>query len=69
MDTPFFMGRKALDDASTLMQDFGHHAEDEAASRAERSRSDLNLSRYCHWRQVERLLAAITSDEVRGTIH
>lgn len=69
MDIPFFMGRKALDDASTLMQDFGPHAEGEAASRAERSRVDLNVSRYCHWRQVERLLIALASDEVRGTVH
>ena len=69
MDIPPFIGRKALDDASLLLSDFGRTAEREAASRAEQSRSDLNVSRYCHWRQVERVLATLASDVVSGTVH
>ena len=33
------------------------------------SRDDGNVARFCHWRQIERVIATLTSDEVRGTIH
>lgn len=69
MDTPFIHGRSALDDAAELISHYGDDAGLEAAVRAERSRDDGNVLRFCHWRQIERVIATLSSDEVRGTIH
>lgn len=69
MDAPFIHGRLALDAAAELMDSFGDYAADEAAARAERSRDEGNVTRFCHWRHVERVIAALSSDEVRGSIH
>ena len=69
MDTPFIHGRPALADASELIERFGEAAELEAAARARRSRGDGNLARFCHWRQIERVIAALNSEDVSGTIH
>jgi len=69
MDAPFIHGRIALDDASELIERFGEEAALEAAVRAGRSRDDGNVARFCHWRQIERVIAVLSSDEVRGTIH
>jgi hypothetical protein len=69
MDLPFINGRGALTDASELIDRFGDDAGFEAAARAERSRSDGNVARFCHWRQIERVIATLSSEEVRGTVH
>ena len=69
MDSPFITGRPALAEASDLIERFGEDAGLEAAARAERSRDDGNLLRFCHWRQIERVIATLSSAEVRGTIH
>lgn len=69
MDAPFIHGRLALADASELIERFGEEAEAEAAARARRSRSDGNVARFCHWRQIERLVVALSSDEIAGTVH
>ena len=69
MDTPFIHGRWALDDASELIERFGDDAGFEAAARAERSRDDGNVARFCHWRQIERVIATLSCDEVRGSVH
>ena len=69
MDSPFIHGRAALADASDLMARFGDDAGFEAALRAERSRDDGNVTRFCHWRQIERVIATLSSDEVRGSVH
>ena len=69
MDTPFIHGRLALNDASELMQRFGDDAGFEAAARAERSRDEGNVARFCHWRQIERVIAILSCEEVRGSIH
>lgn len=69
MDTLFIHGRPALSDASELIKRYGERAESEAAARARRSRGDGNLQRFCHWRQIERVIAALNCDEVRGTLH
>lgn len=69
METLFIHGRVALTDASDLMERYGDDAGFEAAARAERSRDDGNLARFCHWRQIERVIATLSSDEVAGTIH
>ena len=69
MDTPFIHGRPALADASELMDRFGEAAALEAAARARRSRGDGKVVRFCHWRQIERVIAVLSSDEVHGSVH
>lgn len=69
MDMPFIHGRLALADAADLMERYGDDAGYEAAVRAERSRDDGNVARFCHWRQIERVIATLSCDEVRGSIH
>ena len=69
MDSVFIHGRVALSDASDLIERFGDDAGFEAAARAERSRDDGNVARFCHWRHIERVIATLRSDEVRGSIH
>ena len=69
MDAPFIHGRLALADASDLIDRYGDCACFEAAARAERSRNDGNVARFCHWRQIERVIVTLSSDEVRGTVH
>ena len=51
------------------MRDFGQEAALEAAVRAEKSRGAENILKFCHWRQVERLIDALAADEPQGTIH
>lgn len=69
MDSLFIAGRGALADASDLIDRFGDDAGYEAASRADRSRDAGNLRKFCHWRQIERVIATLCSEEVRGTVH
>ncbi|HVF84078.1 MAG TPA: hypothetical protein VM913_07910 [Sphingomicrobium sp.] len=69
MDHPFIAGRAALNDAAELIDKFGDDAAFEAAARAEFSRDAENVQRYCHWRQIERVIASLSSDDVRGTVH
>ena len=69
MDGPFIHGRHALADAADLMERYGDDAGFEAAARAELSRDDGNVVRFCHWRQIERVIATLSSGEIRGTVH
>ena len=69
MDSPFIHGRRALKDAAELIEHYGDDAGLEAAVRAERSRDEGNVLRFCHWRQIERVVATLSADEVRGTVH
>jgi hypothetical protein len=69
MDAPFINGRVALADAAELIDRYGEEARLEAAVRAERSRDDGNVARFCHWRQIERVIETLSSDEIRGTVH
>jgi hypothetical protein len=69
MDFPFIHGRLALAEASDLIERYGEDAALEAAIRADRSRDDGNVARFCHWRQIERVIATLSSDEPLGTIH
>jgi hypothetical protein len=69
MDAPFISGRVALADAAELLSRFGDDAGYEAAARADLSRDAGNVVRFCHWRQIERVIATLSSDEVRGTVH
>ncbi len=69
MDAPYIHGRLALADASELIDRFGDDAGFEAAARAEFSRDSGNVARFCHWRQIERVIATLSSEEIRGTVH
>jgi hypothetical protein len=69
MDSPFIAGRTALAEAADLMERFGDDAGLEAAARAEQSRDCGNVIRFCHWRQIERVIATLSDEEVRGTVH
>jgi hypothetical protein len=69
MDFPYIHGRMALADASQLIEHFGEAASLEAAARASDSRNMGNVLRYCHWRQIERMIAALDCGEPHGPIH
>ena len=69
MDLPFISGRLALADAAELLERFGDDAGFEAAARADISRDAGNVVRFCHWRQIERVIATLSSGEVGGTVH
>ena len=69
MESPYIAGRLAIAEASDLMNRFGDDAGLEAAVRAERSRDAGNIVRFCHWRQIERVIATLSDEEVRGTVH
>lgn len=69
MNSPFIAGRDALAEASDLMERYGDDAGLEAALRAESSRDAGNVLRFCHWRQIERVIATLSDEEVRGTVH
>jgi hypothetical protein len=69
MARPFIPNRLAVTDASDLMERYGEQAGGEAAARAARSRGEGNVVRFCHWRQIERLIVELSADEVTGTVH
>jgi hypothetical protein len=69
MRSPFIHGRPALADAAELIELYGDDAGLEAAVRAEQSRDQGNVARFCHWRQIERVIATLSSDEITDTIH
>jgi len=69
MHSLFIHNRVALADASELIDHYGDDAGFQAALRAEQSRDSGNVARFCHWRQIERVIATLASDEVQGTIH
>ena len=69
MDAPFINDRASLADAALLLETYGDDAGFEAAARAEASREKGNVIRFCHWRQIERVIVTLSDCEVRGTIH
>ena len=69
MNMPYLSNRKSYEDAAELMSMFGDNAGYEAAARADRSRDLGNHIRFCHWRQIERLIVLLTHEGALGTIH
>lgn len=69
MDALFINGRHALADATDLIERFGDYAAFEAAARADKSRDEGNVVRFCYWRQIERVIATLSCTEALGTIH
>lgn len=68
-ELPYLADPQAVADAAALLADFGDDAGFEAAARADRSRDQGNAIQFCHWRQIERLIVLLASDDVVGTIH
>lgn len=66
---PYLAKRTAVTDADALIAAFGDDAGYEAAARAERSRDQGNALNFAHWRQIERLIVILASDDVIGSIH
>lgn len=48
---------------------FGDNAGYEAAARADHSRDLGNHIRFCHWRQIERMIVLLSIDRPIGTVH
>ena len=69
MDELFIACRTSVADAQELMREYGHEAALQAAVRAEQCRGAENILKFCHWRQVERLIDALASEEPQGTVH
>ncbi|MBU0557603.1 MAG: hypothetical protein KKD64_05355 [Alphaproteobacteria bacterium] len=69
MHLPILVNRRSYDDATALIEAFGEHAGVEAALRADRSRDVGNHVRFCHWRQVERMLFLLQVEHSVGTVH
>jgi hypothetical protein len=69
MASLFIADRTALADASNLVESFGDAAELHAAQHARASRAVGNVRMFCHWRQIERLIAVLGAEEAVGTVH
>lgn len=61
--------RAAAVEAAELIARFGDFAASEAAARADRSRDLGNVVHFCRWRQIERLIVLLSSDQALHTIH
>ena len=60
----------AAADAAELIARFGVHAASEAAARADRSRDLGNVIHFCRWREIERMIALLSStDPADATLH
>jgi hypothetical protein len=69
MATPFIPDRRSLADASELIERYGDEAQLQAAMRAESSRDAGNVLRFCHWRQIERVIEALRRPDIHDTVH
>jgi hypothetical protein len=68
--TPAFINNRAsLADASDLIDRYGDDAPSKAAALAEQSRDAGNVKRFCHWRQIQRVIATLSSATAIGAIH
>ena len=59
----------AAAEAAELIDRFGGFAADEAAARASHSRNLGNVTHYCRWRQIQRLIEWMVSDREDATLH
>lgn len=69
MLVPYLSSRKSFEDAQDLISRYGDNAGFEAAALADYSRDVGNHIRFCHWRQIERLIILLAADEAVGTVH
>ena len=66
---PYLNDRATVSDADQLIATFGDDAGFEASARADNLRDLGNAVGFARWRQVERLIALLSSDEALGTVH
>jgi hypothetical protein len=59
----------AAAEAAELIERFGGFAADEAAARASRSRNLGNVTHYCRWRQIQRLIEVLSFESDGATVH
>lgn len=68
MATMYVADARQVAEAAELIATFGDHAALEAAIRAGHMRDIGNYVHFCRWRQTERLVELMASDEVIGTV-
>lgn len=61
--------RDTYEGATNLIAGFGSAADIEAAARADACREQGNFLHVARWRQIERLIPVLMSEEVTGTLH
>ena len=69
MPPAFINNRASLADASDLIERYGDDAPGKAAALAAQSREAGNVKRFCHWRQIQRVIATLSSASVIGSVH
>ena len=69
MSAPFIANRHSLEDATRLIELHGAAAEMKAALLAEGMRRNDNVRGFCHWRQIERVIAALGAGADGATRH
>lgn len=70
MEELFYIADRAtVDSASDMIDQFGVDAGIEAAARADRYRDLGNAVNFCRWRQIERIILILSTDQAIGTIH
>ncbi len=69
LPTPYLSDATEVADATDLIATFGDDAGFQAAMRADRSRDLGNALHFARWRQIERLIVLLASDEPLGTVH
>ena len=65
----YVVDRAAFTGATELMARYGAFAQEEAANRADKSRSLGNVVHFCHWRQIERAIEMMNCGVASGSIH
>lgn len=69
LQTPFVTDRKAALEATRLIDDHGSDARARAKALASISRDRGNVIHFCRWRQIERLIGAMTDAGPEQTRH
>ncbi|KQM64942.1 hypothetical protein ASE75_07700 [Sphingomonas sp. Leaf17] len=65
---PYIADSRSVLDAVDLIAAHGEEAALFASIRADRSRDIGNHVRFCHWRQIERLIVLLGTDHAPGTV-
>lgn len=66
---PYVSDRASAEEAVRLMTIFGDDAGFEAAARADHSRDIGNISHFCRWRQIERLIVHLSIETREDMVH
>lgn len=69
MEMSIYLERSDVVAAEELIATYGVEAGLQAAEQAERSRGMGNVSNFCRWRQIERLIVLLSIESSLGTVH